>query len=107
MLEESGFHIKALSPVGFIHLHHLTTKPAGYPSDFLYPDFVSVVFMLLRQGRLTKLQRWPTTTRRRQRSEPSPKLRPFGFRTTCCVSWTVPYESARREAAPSRITRSR
>ena len=33
------------SRLGFIHLHHLTPKPAGYPPEFLYPDFVSVVFM--------------------------------------------------------------
>src|SRR4051794_6235578 len=45
VLEESGFHIEGLVPLGFIHLHHLTPKPAGYPPEFLYPDFVSVVFM--------------------------------------------------------------
>jgi hypothetical protein len=45
VLEESGSHIEGLVPLGFIHLHHLTPKPAGYPPEFLYPDFVSVVFM--------------------------------------------------------------
>jgi len=45
LLEESGIHIEGLIPLGFIHFHHLTPKPVGYPRDFLYPDFISVVFI--------------------------------------------------------------
>src|SRR4051812_49121543 len=45
VLEEAGFHIEGLVRLGFIHWHHPSPKPAGCPPEFLYPDFVSVVFM--------------------------------------------------------------
>jgi 8-oxo-dGTP pyrophosphatase MutT (NUDIX family) len=38
VVEESGWHVDDLAPLGFMHLHHLTPKPPDY--EFLYPDFL-------------------------------------------------------------------
>src|SRR3954453_16111091 len=43
--EEAGCPSEGPAPLGSIHLDVLTPKPAGYPPEFLYPDFVAVVFM--------------------------------------------------------------
>jgi 8-oxo-dGTP pyrophosphatase MutT (NUDIX family) len=42
VLEETGVHIERPVLIGFMHLHHLTPKPADY--EFLYPDFLWVVY---------------------------------------------------------------
>jgi 8-oxo-dGTP diphosphatase len=43
VLEEAGWRINDLAPLGFMYLHHLTPKPPGY--EFLYPDFLWSVFV--------------------------------------------------------------
>jgi ADP-ribose pyrophosphatase YjhB (NUDIX family) len=43
VLEEAGVHIERPVLLGFMHLHHLTPKPANYP--YLYPDFLSAVYL--------------------------------------------------------------
>jgi ADP-ribose pyrophosphatase YjhB (NUDIX family) len=43
VLEETGVHIERPRPLGFMHLHHLTPKPAVY--KFLYPDFLWAVYL--------------------------------------------------------------
>jgi 8-oxo-dGTP pyrophosphatase MutT (NUDIX family) len=45
VMEEAGLSIQRPVPLGFNHLHHLTPRPRGYPPDFLYPDFLAVVFL--------------------------------------------------------------
>lgn len=42
LLEETGWLIGDTAVLGFIHFHHLTPKPDGYP--YPYPDFVQVVY---------------------------------------------------------------
>ncbi len=42
LLEEIGWHVGQTAVLGFIHFHHLTPKPDGYP--YPYPDFVQVVY---------------------------------------------------------------
>jgi len=41
MLEETGWHVGPPVPIGFLHLHHLARKQAGYP--YPHPDFFQVV----------------------------------------------------------------
>ncbi|HRQ36613.1 MAG TPA: NUDIX hydrolase [Chloroflexota bacterium] len=42
LLEETGWHVGQTAVLGFIHFHHLSPKPDGYP--YPYPDFVQVVY---------------------------------------------------------------
>lgn len=42
ILEETGWQVGNTAVLGFIHFHHLTPKPDGYP--YPYPDFVQVVY---------------------------------------------------------------
>ena len=39
--EETGWELGATAPLGFLHFHHLSSKPTGYP--YPYPDFLNVV----------------------------------------------------------------
>lgn len=41
VLEETGWHLGAIHPLGFIHLHNRGPKPPGYP--FPYPDGAQIV----------------------------------------------------------------
>lgn len=41
--EETGWGIRDLAPLGFLHFHHLTPKPEGY--RYPYPAFAQVVFV--------------------------------------------------------------
>lgn len=41
-LEETGWSLTALRPLGFTHFHHLTPKPAAYA--YPYPDFLQIVY---------------------------------------------------------------
>ncbi len=43
VLEEAGWTIESLVPLGFMHFRHRTPKPEGY--RFPYPDFLQVVYM--------------------------------------------------------------
>jgi ADP-ribose pyrophosphatase YjhB (NUDIX family) len=43
VLEETGWTIRSLHPLGFLHFHHLAPKPEGY--SFPHPDFIQVVCM--------------------------------------------------------------
>lgn len=43
LLEEAGLGIENPVQLGFLHLHHLTPKPPDY--EFLYPDFLSLVYL--------------------------------------------------------------
>ena len=43
VLEETGWTLGALRPLGFIHFHHLTPRPADYP--YPYPDFFQIVYL--------------------------------------------------------------
>jgi 8-oxo-dGTP pyrophosphatase MutT (NUDIX family) len=42
VLEETGWTINEVSPLGFIHFHHLAPKPDDY--IYPYPDFVQLVY---------------------------------------------------------------
>lgn len=42
LLEETGWHVRQTAVLGFIHFHHLSPKPDGYP--YPYPDFLQVVY---------------------------------------------------------------
>ncbi len=42
LLEETGWHFGQTAVLGFVHFHHLSPKPDGYP--YPYPDFVQVVY---------------------------------------------------------------
>ncbi|MCL4263078.1 MAG: NUDIX hydrolase [Anaerolineae bacterium] len=42
LLEETGWQVGNTAVLGFIHFHHLSPKPDGYP--YPYPDFVQVVY---------------------------------------------------------------
>lgn len=42
VLEEAGWTIKEESLLGFLHFHHLSSKPEGY--TYPYPDFFQLVF---------------------------------------------------------------
>lgn len=42
VLEETGWELGQLVPLGFIHLHHLTPRRPDYA--FPYPDFLQVVY---------------------------------------------------------------
>jgi 8-oxo-dGTP pyrophosphatase MutT (NUDIX family) len=40
--EETGWSVKDTAVLGFVHFHHLGSKPPGYP--YPYPDFLQVIF---------------------------------------------------------------
>ncbi len=42
LLEETGWMLKELSILGFMHFHHLGPKPADYP--YPYPDFLWLIY---------------------------------------------------------------
>lgn len=42
ILEEAGWTIIGVSPLGFMHFHHLAPKPDGY--IYPHPDFVQLVY---------------------------------------------------------------
>jgi ADP-ribose pyrophosphatase YjhB (NUDIX family) len=42
VLEESGWTLKDVRLLGFLHFHHLADKPAGYP--YPYPDFLQLIY---------------------------------------------------------------
>jgi ADP-ribose pyrophosphatase YjhB (NUDIX family) len=42
VLEETGWEVGELRPLGFIHFRHLTPKPPGYA--YPYPEFVQLVY---------------------------------------------------------------
>jgi len=42
ILEEIGWTIGPIKPVGFVHFHHLTEKPCDYP--YPYPDFLWLIY---------------------------------------------------------------
>ena len=41
VLEETGWTLTSVSPLGFIHFHHLAPKPADYA--YPYPDFLWLI----------------------------------------------------------------
>jgi 8-oxo-dGTP pyrophosphatase MutT (NUDIX family) len=41
-LEETGWSLTAIQPLGFKHFHHLAPKPDGYA--YPYPDFLQAVY---------------------------------------------------------------
>ena len=43
VLEETGWTLKNLHVIGYMHLHHLTPEPDGY--EYPYPDFFWPVYM--------------------------------------------------------------
>jgi 8-oxo-dGTP pyrophosphatase MutT (NUDIX family) len=43
VLEETGWTLRAPIMLGFMHFHHLSPKPPGYP--YPHPDFIQVVHM--------------------------------------------------------------
>lgn len=43
VLEETGWVLAVPKLIGFLHFHHLTSKPLGY--EYPYPDFVQVVYV--------------------------------------------------------------
>ena len=43
VLEETGWEIREVTSLGFIHFHHLTPMPPNYP--YPHPDFMQVVYM--------------------------------------------------------------
>jgi len=42
LLEETGWTVQNPHLLGFVHYHHLSPKPAGYP--YPYPDFLQAVY---------------------------------------------------------------
>jgi 8-oxo-dGTP pyrophosphatase MutT (NUDIX family) len=42
VLEETGWTIRDISLLGFVHFHHLTPRPADY--RYPYPDFLHLVY---------------------------------------------------------------
>ncbi len=42
LLEETGWTLQDTAVLGFVHFHHLSPKPDGYP--YPYPDFIQVIF---------------------------------------------------------------
>lgn len=42
ILEETGWTVGEVSPLGFMHFHHLAPKPDGY--IYPHPDFVQLVY---------------------------------------------------------------
>jgi ADP-ribose pyrophosphatase YjhB (NUDIX family) len=42
LLEETGWRIRQIELLGFIHFHHLSPKPSGYP--FPHPDFLQLIY---------------------------------------------------------------
>ncbi len=42
LVEETGWEVGDLHPIGFLHYHHLTPEPENYP--YPYPDFLQRVF---------------------------------------------------------------
>lgn len=43
VLEETGWLLGKLVPLGFLHFHHLTPRPAGHP--YPYPDFLQLLYL--------------------------------------------------------------
>ncbi len=43
VLEETGWTLKELSILGFMHFHHLSSKPVDY--SYPYPDFLWLVYI--------------------------------------------------------------
>lgn len=43
VLEESGCTLASVTLFGFMHLHHLAPKPAGY--EYPYPDFIWPIYL--------------------------------------------------------------
>lgn len=43
VLEETGWMIKEMAFIGFMHFHHLSPKPEGY--SYPYPDFFQLVYV--------------------------------------------------------------
>ena len=48
VLEETGWTLKGLSMLGFIHFHHLGPEPTNYP--YPYPDFIWLIYIAQRDG---------------------------------------------------------
>ena len=42
VLEETGWTLRAPTPLGFLHFRHLSPRPPGHP--YPHPDFVQVVY---------------------------------------------------------------
>jgi 8-oxo-dGTP pyrophosphatase MutT (NUDIX family) len=42
VLEETGWTINCVSPLGFVHFHHLAPRPAEYA--YPYPDFLWMIY---------------------------------------------------------------
>ncbi len=43
VLEETGWTITGVSMLGFMHFHHLKSKPPDY--KYLHPDFIQLIYM--------------------------------------------------------------
>ncbi len=43
VLEETGWMLRDIRPLGLVHFHHLTSKPIDY--RYPYPDFLHVVYV--------------------------------------------------------------
>jgi 8-oxo-dGTP pyrophosphatase MutT (NUDIX family) len=43
ILEETGWTIRDIAPLGFMHFHHLGNKPPDY--QYPYPDFIWPIYM--------------------------------------------------------------
>lgn len=53
LIEETGWEVERIEPIGFLHYRHLTPKPPDY--RYPYPDFVQRVFTATAE-RLTDLK---------------------------------------------------
>ncbi|HEX9896499.1 MAG TPA: NUDIX domain-containing protein [Dehalococcoidales bacterium] len=43
VLEETGWTLSITKPLGFMHFHHLSSKPLGY--RYPYPDFIWPIYL--------------------------------------------------------------
>jgi 8-oxo-dGTP pyrophosphatase MutT (NUDIX family) len=48
ILEETGWSLTSLQPLGFKRFHHLTVKPEAYP--YPYPDFLQIVYAAVAEA---------------------------------------------------------
>lgn len=54
VLEETGWVVKDVHPLGFVHFHHLTPCPPDYV--YPYPDFIQLLYVAAAERRVSHTQ---------------------------------------------------